>query len=324
MNIKSYGVICIIRTHRPSKKHDNKTPIYLRITINGERVELVLPKFVEPDKWDSKRGLQKVGKNQYSELNDYITSTRNKIIKYIEEQRLRNKLVTSQMVKVWYTKGDKNYGRFVIELFEDHNLRIKERLQNDYTESTYKRYSTTLSHLKSFINNQHEVDDLPIENVDYEFIQNFEHFLKTEQNLSHNTTMRYLRHFAKITNNAYENEWINRDPFKKFKIKFERVDQMYLTPEELLKIQEKQFNIQRLELVKDTFLFSCYTALSYIDTAKLTKEHLVTDKNRNWIQKSRKNQTLNPGFLFFRRFKTSLTNMQTTQGLMVRTKLFQF
>ncbi|WP_445730977.1 site-specific integrase [Mariniflexile sp.] len=44
--------------------------------------------------------------------------------------------------------------------------------------------------------------------------------------------------------------------------------------EELQEIENKEFGIPRLELVKDLFVFSCYTSLSYIDVINLTADNI--------------------------------------------------
>ena len=88
--------------------------------------------------------------------------------------------------------------------------------------------------------------------------------------------MKYLTNFRKIINLAVVNEWIDRDPFAKFKGSKQEVKRDFLIEEELDRIVQKSFTVQRLNLVKDTFLFCCYTGLAYVDVAKLSSDNIST------------------------------------------------
>ncbi len=84
---------------------------------------------------------------------------------------------------------------------------------------------------------------------------------------------------------AIKLEWIEKDPFERFKFSFNKVDRGYLTEKELNTIKSKSFNIPRLQFVKDLFIFSCYTGLSYIDVINLTNENIIMGiDGEYWIQ----------------------------------------
>lgn len=71
-----------------------------------------------------------------------------------------------------------------------------------------------------------------------------------------------------------DNEWITKDPFKKYKPNPTIVDRDYLTEPELKEIQSKNFMAHRLILVRDIFLFSCYTGLAHIDVQNLSPANI--------------------------------------------------
>ena len=73
------------------------------------------------------------------------------------------------------------------------------------------------------------------------------------------------------------------DPFANHKLRYELVDRGYLTEEEVLRIMKKHFDIERLELVKNIFIFSCFTGLAYIDVYNLTYDKIVTVEDRQWL-----------------------------------------
>jgi site-specific recombinase XerD len=66
------------------------------------------------------------------------------------------------------------------------------------------------------------------------------------------------------------------------------VERDFLTEEELEKIYNKRFSSERLQLVKDIFIFSCYTGLAYIDVKGLKKDHIgIGIDGEKWIFKNR-------------------------------------
>ena len=65
-----------------------------------------------------------------------------------------------------------------------------------------------------------------------------------------------------------------------------------MTDEEILKIANKDLGIQRLELVRDLFVFSCFTGLAYIDVANLTPENIVTLDDKQWIMTKRQKMSV--------------------------------
>ena len=70
------------------------------------------------------------------------------------------------------------------------------------------------------------------------------------------------------------NNWIDRNPFSNYKAKVREVERVYLSEEEIQNIINKDFKTDRLSLVRDIFLFSCFTGLAYIDVKNLTKSHI--------------------------------------------------
>ncbi len=114
-------------------------------------------------------------------------------------------------------------------------------------------------------------------------------YFKTTRNCSHNTTVKYLKNFKKIILIAKNNAWIQIDLFAGIKFKLTPVDTIYLTSGELETRRYKKISIKRLEIIRDIFLFCCYTGLAFSDVKTLKKEHISTDMDGvNWLHKKRK------------------------------------
>ena len=86
--------------------------------------------------------------------------------------------------------------------------------------------------------------------------------------------MKHIERLRKMTNLAVRMEWMEKDPFIAHKAKFIKVEREFLSKDELFKIENKNFSIERLDYVKDLFIFSCYTGLAYIDVTRLTPNNI--------------------------------------------------
>lgn len=175
-------------------------------------------------------------------------------------------------------------------IFDYHNETMVHKLKPD----TMGHYKTTQKYVFVFLFKNYKVSDTYLQNLDYEFIVGFESFLRSYQSrpsqgkISNNATMKHIQRLRKMVTLAYNLEWIDRDPFVKFKQKFERREREFLTKTELQRIEGLSSSIERLITVKDLFIFSCYTGMSYVDIMKLTEDNIFSgiDGNR-WIMTER-------------------------------------
>jgi len=107
--------------------------------------------------------------------------------------------------------------------------------------------------------------------------------------MSHNTAMKHLQRLRKMVTMAYHLEWIIKDPFVRFKSSFENKRREFLTENELNSLEQFHSSIERLNMIKDLFLFSCYTGISYVDINSLTPDNIIFGIDGNhWINTKRK------------------------------------
>lgn len=277
----TFSLMFFVRKER--KNREGKTPIYLRISVNGKKAEISLKQYVDIKAWDAKAYKVKGRGNEAKEINAYLDHVKVKINQYYRTLNEKGKAITAKVLKNKFLGVDERR-KTLIEVFEYHNKMMKEEVGKTYAPATYKRFSTTLRHTVDFMKYQYHRDDLTLDEIDYSFITNFEHYFKAIRNCNHNTTAKYLKNIRKIIYLAVNNDWLDKDPFGKYKITFKETKRQYLDQEELDKIQNHTFNTQRLEIVKDIFVFSCYTGLAYVDIAKLTKYNVRKGINgKPWI-----------------------------------------
>jgi len=289
MNLRTFGLIFFIRKERAAKKFENLSPIYLRITVNGCRAEVAMQKYVNPENWDSSINRVRGNGTEARKINEFLDKEKGRVILLKDELLNRGEEITSEKLKEKYLGISEKKGTTFLKFFKKHNDDMKERINKDFSNTTWKRYETTYDHVKSYINKEFKKNDVLLNSIDHEFIVGLEHYLKTKDKpCDHNSTMKYLGNVRKITNLALNSDYIEKNPFRKFKIKYNKVKQEFLLWDDLKKIENLKIKIQRLDLVKDLFVFACYTALEFIDIEELNESHYqIESDGSKWIIKER-------------------------------------
>jgi len=77
------------------------------------------------------------------------------------------------------------------------------------------------------------------------------------------------------------------DPFINVKFRLDDVDMDFLDEDELNRLLKKEFKFERLQVVKDTYLFCCFTGLAFVDVKSLVYSDIETRDGKLWIKKRR-------------------------------------
>jgi integrase len=283
----TFGVIFYLRKYKAT--NDGKAPIYARITVNGSRIDLSVKRSIEQDNWNANKGMARGSREEIVKLNNYLEQYRSGIVECYQKLLLQKKLITAELVKDKFTGEDQ--AEFTLcKLMEYHNFDQGQLLE----PGTMKNYYTTQKYIKEFIKERFKTSDKYLSELSYKFITDFEYYLrnrtpeKGQKALNNNGLMKHIERFCKMINLAVRLEWIDRNPFHAYQLKFDKVEREYLTKDELARIEAKKFNIVRLQVVQDLFVFSCYTGLAYIDVFNLTPANLIEKSANNfWISTNR-------------------------------------
>jgi site-specific recombinase XerD len=248
-------------------------PIYTRVTVNAKRFEFSTNKSINPDKWSSEGSKVKGTNEEARTINSHLDYLKNQVLE--AEKRLFKKdiKITSENLK-YELFGLTETKRMLVPIFQDHNNKIKELIGKEYAPGTLERYTTSLKHTIEFMQWKYNISDIDITKIDHAFITDYEFWLRSVRNCANNTAVKYLKNFNKIIKLCLANDWLDKNPFANYKSKVKEVERVYLTEEEIQSIIEKDFKTERLSLVRDIFLFSCFTGLAYIDVKNLTKSHI--------------------------------------------------
>lgn len=279
------SILFYVKSSKASK--NGLFPIYQRITINGTRIELSTSKFVEKSKWNASAGKIKGTNEEARLINSHLDILRSKVYETENWMINNNQDINAQTFKNKFL-GIEEKQRQLILIFEDHNKRMKKLVGKEFSINTYKRYETALNHTKEFLKYQYNLNDISIKQVDITFINDFDFYLRNSKNCNNNSTIKYIRNFGKIVKQCYVNGWIEKDPFLKYKGKVKEIERSYLTENEIKSLINKEFRIKRLELVRDMFVFSCFTGLAFIDVYNLTKSNIIIGiDGEKWISTHR-------------------------------------
>ncbi|MBU3681240.1 MAG: site-specific integrase [Flavobacterium sp.] len=279
------SILFYVKSSKASK--NGLLPIYQRITINGSRIELSTSRTVEKAKWNTAAGKVKGNSEEARLINSHLDLLKHNV--YETEKWLLNNghEINAQTLKNKLTGIDENQ-RMLLTIFEDHNKRMKDLIGKEFSINTHKKYLTAISHTRDFLKSQYRVNDIAISKVDIAFVNDFDFYLRNNKNCNNNSTIKYIRNFGKIIKQSYVNGWLEKDPFLRYKGKVREVERVYLSQEEIETIINKELAIKRLELVRDMFVFSCFTGLAYIDVFNLSKANIIIGiDGEKWISTHR-------------------------------------
>lgn len=262
-------------------------PIYVRLTIDGKRFEYSTKKFIEASKWSPELSKMKGSSEEARSINSLLDFIRNRINEIHFELLKESKSVVIDDFKNKLL-GIKKRERMLITIFEEHNRKMKELVGLEYAAGTLERYETSLRHTQSFLSWKYNVSDISIEKIDHAFITDYEFYLRSERKCANNTAVKYIKNFHKIINQCLANGWLDKDPFINYKSKVKEVVREYLDENEIETIINKDLHIERLGVVRDIFIFSCFTGLAYIDVKQLSADNIsIGIDGEKWIFKDR-------------------------------------
>jgi len=283
-------------TIKSDKEKDGKAPLYVVITINKEKCFIALKqKMVDTKIWDFGKGALKGTEEETRELNAYLDEVRLKLGNCYKELQLKGKLINTSAIKNLFL-GEKEEVYTLSRLIAYHN----ETSTTDLKWSTLKHYYVTQRYLVKFLEDHYKTSDIYLRELNYKFVKDFEVYLRNhkpkdhQKPLANNGVMKHIIRLKKMVNLALNLQWIDVDPFATYKLKILKVNREQLSDKELADMEKKKLAIERLDMVRDMFVFCCYTGLSYVDMINLTPEHIIAGSDgERWIRTCRE-KTLIP------------------------------
>jgi site-specific recombinase XerD len=263
------------------------TPIFQRITIDGKRLDKSTGKYIDSTKWSPVLSKMKGLSEEARTINGHLENLKALVLKS-ESNLLKKDIPINDETLKNEMFGKKERQRMLVPIFEDHNDKMKTLVGNEYAPGTLERYKTSLRHTIAFLQWKYAVSDIEINKIDHCFITEYEFYLRSVRKCANNTAVKYIKNFHKVINICLANDWISKNPFSNYKSKLKEVIREYLSPEEIEMMMNKKFVSNRLEIVRDIFVFSCFTGLAYIDVKQLSPNNISFGIDGDkWIFKNR-------------------------------------
>jgi site-specific recombinase XerD len=283
----SYGLTFYI--NRAKEKKNGQCPVLMRININGVRVVLQTKRYLNPEDWDANRHQMKGRTTEARVFNEYLEAIRMKAHKKYNELLSYYDDVSPQMLRDAILGVNTAKTRQIIDIWEGHVSDLKKLIGKENSYATYQKYNTAKNHFQAFLQKNYKVDDVSIKAVDYQMIQQYSIYLKTEKGCSYNTATKFLQNLKTITSISIRSGWLVKDPFNGISLTIKEVDRPYLTMEEMQRLIDFNSVFDRLNRVRDFFIFSCYTGLAYIDVKQLKRSEIEGNETTGyWIRTRRK------------------------------------
>lgn len=285
---KNLNITYTIR--RNKARANGEVPIYMRINVNGVVKEVSTGEKVLPEEWDSSKSQVKGRSTEAIHTNNRLKTFEHKALEARNQLLQEGVEVTAQSVKDRMTGKDKLKKAIpVMTIFDEHNEKMKKQIGNTYSESTFKKYRTCKKHMKAFLLEEYENKDYPISRVDQSFLEEFADYLMSKDDpCSNNSARKYLTNFQKVVNLARRKKLLTENPYSGFKMKYEQRTPTVLTLDEVFRIHQKQFGNERLDRVKDVFVFACFTGFAYCDIEQLKKSDIqIGEEGEKFVRKSR-------------------------------------
>lgn len=273
----------------PKKSNLNEAFIFARITISKKVIDISLKRTTLCSLWDSKRECINSKTPEAKQINKFIDDTRYRLMECYQQLLLEHKVISPQAIKTLYL-GDTKVDNTLLGLIDYHNNNMKTVL----SWGTLKNYYTTRKYVYLFLLKKYKNADIFLSSLNYQFITEFEFFLRTCEPLdksnpiTNNGIMKHMERLRKMVTLAYKMEWISKDPFAQYKLRFKRKEMSFLTTDELSKIENIELSKKIVLRARDLFVFSCYTGLAFVDMDNLRIDNLcIGIDGEQWIKTSR-------------------------------------
>ena len=258
----SFGITFFLKS---STKSTKERYVYLRITVDGVPKETSTKRKWEVDRWSQRTERATGSREDAKILNFFLDALHMKIHQFKSELMLAGQPITTQKI-MDFVMGKNVSKAKIVQEFQKHNDELLALVEKgEYAIGTHVRFEIAKKHVKDYLRYKYNLEDMDFHELNFEFVKDYEFYLKTVKNISHNTAVKYITNFKKIVLLAIDKEIITADPFKRFKAKKIKVPKKPLSAFELAQLENHTFSTPRLSTVRDIFVFQCYTGLAYID-----------------------------------------------------------
>lgn len=260
-------------------------PVYCRLTYKQQQKRFMIGCKVPLKMWNQSKQRANGKSLEAQTINQQISSTVQKVHNAeLELLKRAAPFEVEDIINLVQGRGKTGYST-VMQVYQYRLKQMKKLEGIDFKASTIRKFVEAFNSIKLFLKYQYNSEDMALSKLNIIFLQNLEMFLKTERGMKLITLNKVIQRFKSVVTIAINNGWLTSNPFPGHRFKHERLKVVYLTVEELERLEHFQFTQPRLARVRDIFLFSVYTGLHYIDAMSLTDNNIIKGVDgKEWIE----------------------------------------
>jgi integrase/recombinase XerD len=286
MHQEKITILFVISANKTNQK--GLCPLNCRITLNKERKQFTTGLFVNPIYWENK--LQKVNSQDtnYKFINAQIEQIKIKINNIVLVFQLQSRDCTLDNIYNKYIGKEIKKEEYILSYYKQYLSKIKKLTGIEIKSNTYNKFVYVGNHLEAFLKWKFKKTDYPLQELNLQFLDDFDYYLKTEKKQGQITINKTIQRLRRPIKQAISEGYLDRDPFVLHKSKTVRKTVIFLTTDELKTLEEAVLQQKRLSIIQDLFIFCCYTGLAYNEMANLEKQNIqIGFDGIYWIQMKR-------------------------------------
>jgi integrase len=255
------------------KNSQNQVPIYVRVSFNYEHFTKTTGLIIKSADWDKKAMKVKGNSSEVNVVNNKLDGIRLNILKIINQLTISGKPFNLQTVKK-ILEGNDERQVSLITLMNEHLSEMKKLLGKDYEQATIIKYANTKLRLEQFLKYKYKRSDMYLYELNHSFINEWIAYLKNTFGNSATTCYKHFQRLTRVLKKAINYGYMEKHPFPDFKIRQPKKRIEYLSMEEINRIEETDFKIDRLNNIRDIFIFCCYSGMAYAEVESLTPDNI--------------------------------------------------
>ena len=304
---KDYSIYCCIKVCE-------RAPVEIRIAGGTKKED-----------WDLRKGRPKQTREDLITLSLYLDSIKAKLHNIYLELKLKEADFSAETIKNIYL-GKGNGDLTILQLVD----KAIEKYQKELAEGSLKNYGATRSYVEAYCKVKYKSGDVLLKFLTYAFIDELKtHILnnplKSNDPCTNNGCMKHMERIKKMMAWAHDMRFIDRDVFASFKVKKRRYESKYLHWEQLMTVEQKLLHQPMLSLVRDLFVFCCYTGMAPIDMQNLRPHQIYSGiDGLTWMTYTRAKSNLPANVPLLSSAIALIKKYEWKKGDLKRTTVFPF
>lgn len=273
---------------KTKKNAKNLVPVYLRVSYDYTNFTKATGIWVRLQDWDKQQMKVRGNSFEADSINTQLESMKIKILQITNQLSLLGKPFNVHTIKK-RLEGNEASQITLMRVCGEQIREMEKLLGKTYAQPTIIKYKNTVLRVKQFLKHKYKRSDIYLYELNYYFMTEFEAFLRNKFDNSTTTCYKHYQRLTRMIRNAMHKGYMEKFPFDNYKIRMPRKKIEYLTQDEIDRIENKEFKVERLDVIRDIFIFCIYTGLAYAEVEALNPDNLTRGMDGElWLNIHRK------------------------------------